>query len=282
MKLGISTHLFGLWPLDQNMLRLTREAGFSGVELWAMAPHLDIEQPGAVAHAVELVRGVGLQVYSVHLPFYRKFGSPDFRFLGLGDHDRTDVATAVRLITNVLNEMGDAGVGLGVLHAAGATEEPLEQALQRFEQDLEVVLKVADDKGVTLALENIITPLSSVERIVSLIERRKHPRVKACLDVGHAAIAEDPVAAIRMLGDHLVTTHLHDNHGEEDDHLSLGDGILNWDMIAQALANASTPNLILEISFKEIKDISDQAAVLGVLQKCFSQAKHVFNSWNLA
>ena len=257
------------------------DAGFSGVELWAMSPHLDIEQPGAVAHAVELVRGVGLQVHSVHLPFYRKFGGPNFRFLGLGDRDHKDAATAVRLITNVLNEMGDTGVGLGVLHAAGATEEPLEPALKRFEEDLEVVLKVADKKGVTLALENIITPLSSVERIESLIERRNHPRLRACLDIGHAAIAEDPIAAIRMLGDHLVTTHLHDNHGEEDDHLSLGDGILNWDTIAPALAAAAKPNLILEISFKEIRDNSDQDAVLGVLQKCFSQAKLIFDSGTL-
>ncbi len=277
MKIGISTHLFALWPLDQDLLRITRDAGFSGVELWAMAPHLDVEQPGAVARAVDLARGAGLQVYSVHLPFYRKFGDPDFRFLGLGDCNRTDAATAMRLVTNVLNEMEDTGTDLAVLHAAGSSQEPLAIAQKRFEADLDVVLNIAEAQGVTLALENIITPLLSVERIVSLIERRNHLRLKACLDVGHAAIAEDPIAAIRMLGDRLVTTHLHDNHGAEDDHLSLGDGVLNWGAIALALAAAPQANRILELSFKEIKDRSDQAAVLEVLQNVFSKAERIFD-----
>jgi sugar phosphate isomerase/epimerase len=247
-----------------------------------MPPYIDIEQPGAVANAIESVRGVGLQVHSAHLPFYRNFGNPDFRFIGLGDSDRTYASIAMRLITDVISEMGGTGADLAILHAAGTTQESLDRAQERFDEDLEVVLKVAEKKGVTLALENIMTPLSSVERIASLIKRWNHPRLKACLDVGHAAISEDPIAAIRMLGEHLVTTHLHDNHGKEDDHLPLGEGVLDWGKISPALSVGCNPNLILEVSFKEIKDFSDHVAVLELLKKFFSQAKRIFNTWNLA
>ena len=36
----------------------------------------------------------------------------------------------------------------------------------------------------------------------------------------------------------VVTTHLHDNNGKNDQHLAPGDGVANWDSIIERLKKA--------------------------------------------
>ena len=48
-------------------------------------------------------------------------------------------------------------------------------------------------------------------------------------DSGHAALrGGDPIEALRTMLPLLIHTHLHDNHGERDEHLTPGQGIIDW------------------------------------------------------
>ena len=40
---------------------------------------------------------------------------------------------------------------------------------------------------------------------------------------------------MRTVGRHLITLHLHDNHGERDEHLLPGQGAIDWVDVMQAL-----------------------------------------------
>ncbi len=56
-----------------------------------------------------------------------------------------------------------------------------------------------------------------------------------CMDVGHARLMGDVVDAIETCSGHLITTHLHDNRGRNDDHLVPGKGVIDWDATLLAL-----------------------------------------------
>jgi len=84
-----------------------------------------------------------------------------------------------------------------------------------------------------------------------------------CMDVGHARLMGDVVDAIETCSGHLITTHLHDNRGRQDDHLVPGKGAIDWDATAVAfqkvgydgpwmfeLAVSATPKTILEQAVK--------------------------------
>ena len=43
------------------------------------------------------------------------------------------------------------------------------------------------------------------------------PNVGVVIDTGHRNIVGDPVEALQVIGEHLITLHLHDNHGEQDE-----------------------------------------------------------------
>ena len=56
------------------------------------------------------------------------------------------------------------------------------------------------------------------------------PRLKICIDTGHALITEGKNAqsAIERLAPLCVATHLHDNDGRSDTHLIPGEGAFGW------------------------------------------------------
>ena len=41
-----------------------------------------------------------------------------------------------------------------------------------------------------------------------------------------------------MLGDRIVSMHVHDNHGTKDEHLWPGDGTIDWPAVREALQAA--------------------------------------------
>ena len=51
--------------------------------------------------------------------------------------------------------------------------------------------------------------------------------------------------------DRIVTTHIHDNHGEKDEHLLPCDGTIDWDAAARTLCRANPEELPLVLELKE-------------------------------
>lgn len=82
-----------------------------------------------------------------------------------------------------------------------------------------------------------------------LMETVRNPRIGVCLDIGHANYSGTPVREwFDRLGDHIGYLHLSDNNGTFDDHLTLGEGTVDWeevDRLWQGL-NRTTP-LTLEV-----------------------------------
>ena len=88
----------------------------------------------------------------------------------------------------------------------------------------------ANERGVTVCLENIIINDTSIDRCYAdLLEIRAAvgDSLKFTLDMGHSRLSQGTAEAIRILGDAIGHIHLSDNFGEKDDHLPLGEG--NYD-----------------------------------------------------
>ena len=73
----------------------------------------------------------------------------------------------------------------------------------------------ASARGVQLALEVIPNRLSTVDALVALIEDARAGDAGICLDFGHAFLMGDLVDAIEAASGTLVTTHVHDNGGQQ-------------------------------------------------------------------
>ena len=87
-----------------------------------------------------------------------------------------------------------------------------------------------------MALENTGSGYTrDPERLVALMDDIRATNVGICIDTGHRNLCGDPVDALRIAGSHLITLHIQDNHGEQDEHLLPDLGQIDWTGVSQAL-----------------------------------------------
>jgi sugar phosphate isomerase/epimerase len=121
---------------------------------------------------------------------------------------------------------------------------------------------------VTLALENIPNELSPLERMRRFLEDAKLTEVGICFDSGHSHLKARVESEIRDGGRWIVSTHLHDNHGINDEHLVPFDGTIDWEKVLEAFdVIGYQGNLILELKTWN----RPSAEVLRLAQKCFER-----------
>ena len=71
---------------------------------------------------------------------------------------------------------------------------------------------------------------------------------------------------MRIAGHHLITLHLHDNHGEQDEHLLPGRGNIDWDGVVKALDDVAYPGVFM-YELDRAEDLADVRANAEQLQR---------------
>lgn len=98
--------------------------------------------------------------------------------------------------------------------------------LESFSQDL----------GVKVALENMPrSPFSMATTPKALLELIEGTDLGICLDVGHANTMGRLKDFVK-LKKNIVNLHVHDNRGETDEHLPIGDGTVDFPWLLKALS----------------------------------------------
>jgi sugar phosphate isomerase/epimerase len=94
---------------------------------------------------------------------------------------------------------------------------------------------VSRDLGVRVALENMpqgpFTTGSTPKELLNLLEGTE---LGICLDVGHANTS-GTLKGFLKLKDRIINLHVHDNMGERDEHLPVGDGTVDFPFLLKKL-----------------------------------------------
>ncbi len=138
----------------------------------------------------------------------------------------------------------------------------LPAAQERILRTLDILLPAAEKNNVILALENLFLPTSTADFLTPIVGKINSPFLGLCYDSGHALLVEkqpgkvsDDIAMwircgweddtvefqdfqLEIMKNQVVTTHLHDNDGKNDRHLTPGDGVADWGHIIKTLKAA--------------------------------------------
>ncbi len=134
----------------------------------------------------------------------------------------------------------------------------------RLITSLRDLVSLAEDEEIVLAIENAYEPDSTVlKEVLDAIDSKW---LRFCIDLGHAACFSRvaPEEWINEFKDHLISLHVHDNEGMEDEHLACGRGVVGYDEVYRALEgiNASC-NITLEVSDEDIFPSIDHLKEVG-------------------
>lgn len=229
---GISTHLYIGDRLDRDHLVEIAAHGFDAVEVFAVKSHFDYRDRRAAIALAEWLDDTRLKLHSMHAPIARDYvGGSWTDNLSLAATDETRRRAAVDETLATLDVAAAVRYSVLVLHCG--VPEPYGSAADNHAgslvRSLEELAPVAQRYGVQLAVEIIPNAISTAAALVELVESDLDAELGICMDVGHARLMGDVVDAIETCSGHLVTTHLHDNRGRNDDHLIPGKGSIDWD-----------------------------------------------------
>ncbi|MCC7573852.1 MAG: sugar phosphate isomerase/epimerase [Candidatus Methanofastidiosum sp.] len=189
--------------------------------------------------------------YTVHSPF------SDINISSLNKSIRKESVRQVKYSIFAVNEIGGKILTFHPGRHSAATSKSRENTKQILFDSLKEISDYNKDYGVTIALENMpdtfITTMRVSKEVLEVLENKQLSEIKHTMDVGHLETNNVDIGEyIYDLRKYLIHMHLHDNFGEFDNHLPLGDGNINFPGIFRVLKEINYKGrIILEMTKTE-------------------------------
>lgn len=112
-------------------------------------------------------------------------------------------------------------------------------AWDRNVRGIQEICDFASDFGITIAVENMVNIPSLLGRtpfeITGIIDTVDRENLGFVLDIGHAN-TNGNLDQFLEISNRIIHLHIHDNHGQKDEHLPVGSGNVDWKKVLKALA----------------------------------------------
>ena len=254
MRKIVSTHLFVQQRLHAGLLDLLVEAGAEGVELFCAKQSFDYTDPVQVRMAAEWFASSPAQLHSLHSPIYYdelwgRSGEPQVNIAARQPRERLRAMEEVQRALEIADKLPFRYL---VQHIGASNEEWDQAKADAALTSLERLRVLAKQSGVQILVENIPNGLSQPQRLIQFLEQSHMDDIGICFDSGHAQMTEGwmggggALPSWEHLGGRVLSTHLHDNHGQADEHLWPGQGAVAWDQL-MPLVQASGAPCLLEV-----------------------------------
>lgn len=222
-------------------LRALHACGWEWFELSTEHLHqteADSDQQARIAEVLETLDELEIRMPQAHAHLW-------------GDVVHPDEARRQADIDTVRREMvccAALGVKTVVVHpGAGNGYTTAEERRELHRLNRECFAGLADhaaELGLRITLENMMDRKSTgrrgfgarPEELIELLADLDHPALGICFDTSHANVqALDCADAIRQFGPLICATHISDNDGSGDRHLTPGGGTIDWPSVVAAL-----------------------------------------------
>jgi sugar phosphate isomerase/epimerase len=245
MQFGISTQIYRGQRVTVDLLESIRRSGYEQFELFCNRPHLDFHDRSLLRGIALWFRENALPPPSLHLPFVENVGPTQRKWINILEPERRHREAAIDEMKRALELADQLPLSCVVLHLGNPHEKFTPLA---FEHAYAAIAQIRSFAGVDVMVENIPNEISTLERLEEFKTVSQRPDIGICYDVGHGHIQGASPSF-----EHVRTTHLHDNNGQNDEHLWPFEGTLDWHALIEklVLANYKGP-LIFEARGEEL------------------------------
>ena len=233
MNYGLSTSLFAEERLNSHILDKVLAAGLRDFEIMAARQHLDYHDLNQVRDVAQWFSDHPVTLHSLHAPLFSdwNWGRSGGLLVSIAYLERRLRIASMDEIKRAIEVAELLPFRYLVLHLGLPGEE---YDLSKFDAaftSIEHLNIFAKERGAQILLENIPSELSTPEHILLFLHYTRLD-LKVCFDTGHAHMAGGVQPAFRTLRERIAAMHVHDNHGEKDEHLLPYEGEIDW---AQAI-----------------------------------------------
>jgi sugar phosphate isomerase/epimerase len=204
----------------------------AGPEIYIRAERIKDFTPRAIAATRKILNG--FRGHTVHAPFMDVWP-------GAADEDvRRLSLEKMKRVMGIAAELESMLVVMHFNYDPIYYRQQFPQWLERAAHFFSTLL--AEHDGPLIALENIAEPTPYI--VLQLLEKAGQPRLVHCFDFGHHHVfARIPFAEwlFYLNPQSHIHFHLHDNPGNFDDHLALGQGSIDWQAVKACISRLTCP-----------------------------------------
>jgi sugar phosphate isomerase/epimerase len=265
MLKAISTHVFLRQRLHPGLLDTLARSGAEAIEIYAARQHFDYTSRTHIHELAEWFRSNPVLPFSMHAPLHSnedmgRDGAPGVNVVHPEKSRRIDAMDEIKRAIEVAEQIP---LKYMVIHLGERHDTWSPRTLEHSMAALEHLRAFASPLGVKLNVENIRNEVTEPAHLREILSTGHFSDIGVCFDSGHANITSSVAAVLSELKDHIRSTHLHDNHGEKDEHLWPGEGTIDWTVTMAELK--TTPKVeagVLEIHYA-LDDSGDAVAAKG-------------------
>ena len=250
MQRILSTYMYRDQPLTPELLAEIAQAAVASVEVFCGTFHFNYAAVQSVREFAASLRDSGLSLHALHAPLDRDTapGRGSGVAISIADPERIRRQDAVDEIKRALEVAETIPFRFFVQQLATGHQAADPRKLDAAFNSLEILAIFAKHRGVTIALENTANELGSPASLAQFIKDTHLHNLGFCFDIGHAHMEGGVDAGFQLMRDRVVTVHVHDNHGEKDEHLLPWEGTIDWDAVLGEFAGTPEPlPLVLEL-----------------------------------
>jgi len=258
MQKLLSTYLFVSRKLTPELLEQVAAAGFEGLEIFCTRSHFEYSVKSEIQAMASALKQHHLQLVSLHAPTsrdlsaMRESGTP----LSICEVERVRRVEAMDELKRVIDVADDLPYARLILHMGGPRETADPRKRDAAFSTLEHLILHAHHAGVAICIENTTSEMGDPSYLRTFVDETRLSGLRFNFDIGHAHLSDFPEGerldkSFSPLGDMVSTVHLHDNHGEKDEHLPPYDGTIDWPAAIKLLKSAPESNLPLVLELKE-------------------------------
>jgi len=258
MQRLLSTYLFVSRKLTPELLGQISEAKFQGIEIFCSRSHFEYAAKTEVRAMAGALEAHKLKLVSLHGPTsrdmsaMRESGTP----LSICEVERVRRIEAMDELKRVIDVADDLAYARLILHMGGSRETADPRKRDAAFSTLEHLVLHAHHAGVTICVENTTSEMGDPNYLRAFVDETRLTGLRFNFDIGHAHLAEPPEderieKSFAPLRDLVASVHLHDNHGDKDEHLPPFDGSIDWPAAIKLLKTAPDANLPIVLELKE-------------------------------
>jgi len=285
MQRILSTYLFISKKLTPELLGVIHQNRFQALEIFASRHHFDYANKQEVRTLAQSLADNRLILNSLHAPtnrdvaLNREGGSP----LSITEVERVRRVEAMDELRRVIDVAEDLPFARLIMHMGGSRETADPRKRDAAFSSLEHLSLHAKHVGVTICIENTTSEMGAPAYLKAFVDETRL-NVRFNFDIGHAHLvegAEDERVArgFEVLRDAVVSTHIHDNHGEKDEHLLPYDGSIDWAAALKMFREAPVKDLPLTLEIKE-KSGPDARGVVEQIAAVAKAADRLEEAWH--
>jgi len=248
MQRILSSYLFINRKFTPELLGTIARSGVNALELFCSTYHFDYRSNEAAHELGSMLRDRNMILHAIHAPTERDSGPTRHSGvpLSISDPERIRRTDAVDEMRRVLDLAERLPFRLLVMHLGSSRDDDDPRRYAAAFSSLERLRLFAKQGGVTIALENTPGKLATPENMRQFITDTRLNDLRFCFDIGHAHLGDGVMPSFELMRDMIVTSHIHDNHGFKDEHLTPYSGDIDWNTALPALSGVQAP-LVLEL-----------------------------------